>query len=165
MDENDTQDNEEDPSLSFNAAIMQAVKSTAVNLPQLRLLLERRGADMNCVEAASGNSLLHLAVLHSNYNATVHLLNRGCSTDQRNSHGLTAVQLAQRLPDRGAFAVAIQLTDLERRERQNSSTRKEKTTRATISTPFKAAVHLEHCASGLVGSLKAGSIEMSDGLT
>lgn len=101
-------------------AVIQAVKTT--NVPQVKLLLER-GADVNSVEPTSRNSLLHLAVLHGGYNAAVHLLNRGCSTSHCNSDGLTAVQMAQRLPDRGAFAVAIQLTDRKRRERQLAAER------------------------------------------
>jgi Ankyrin repeats (many copies) len=98
----------------YTTAVLQAVMTT--NVPRLKKLLERDPDLINCVDPATGNSLLHLAVLHGGYNAAVHLLNRGCSTAHRNVHGLTAVQLARRLPECGAIAVAIALTEQKRHE-------------------------------------------------
>jgi hypothetical protein len=95
-------------------ALIHSVKTS--NLPHLRQLLVR-GADVNSIEPVTANSLLHLAVLNGGYNIAVHLLNRGCNTSHRNSNGLTAVQMAQRLPERGAFAIAIQLSNRKRQER------------------------------------------------
>jgi hypothetical protein len=107
-------DNESSEGDDFLDAVIHSVKTS--NLPHLRQLLVR-GADVNSIEPLTANSLLHLAVLNGCYNIAVHLLNRGCSTAHRNSDGLTAVQLAQRLPERGAFAIAIQLSNRKRQER------------------------------------------------
>jgi ankyrin repeat protein len=107
-------DNESPEGDDYLDALIHSVKTS--NLPHLRQLLVR-GADVNSIEPLTTNSLLHLAVLNGGYNIAVHLLNRGCNTALRNSDGLTAVQLAQRLPERGAFAVAIQLSNRKRQER------------------------------------------------
>jgi ankyrin repeat protein len=83
MDQSLSVDPDDEPGICLDALI-QAVKTTDV--PQLKRLLEH-GADVNTVEPKSGNSLLHLAVLHGGYNAAVHLLNRGCSTAHCNNQG------------------------------------------------------------------------------
>jgi hypothetical protein len=108
-------DNESPEGDDYLDALIHSVKTS--NLPHLRQLLVR-GADVNSIEPLTANSLLHLAVLNGGYNIAVHLLNRGCNTAHRNSDGLSAVQLAQRLPERGAFAIAIQLSDRRRQERR-----------------------------------------------
>lgn len=144
MDDNETAD------LAVNSggnetAVIEAVVTT--NIPLLKQLLERYPDLIDSVEPASGNSLLHLAVLHGGYNAAVHLLNRGCCTLQRNGHGLTAVQLAQRLPERGAFAVAIQLTERKRREQNLAALRRS----AAASTDSSIAVPMLRRRAALSG--------------
>ena len=125
--------NDSENSNYLTAAVIQA--ATVTNVPRLKLLLERHPDLVNSVEPVSGNSLLHLAVLHGGYNSAVHLLNRGCNTLHRNGHGLTAVQLAQRLPERGAFAVAIQLTERKRRECQLAALRRASSSAETSLPP------------------------------
>ena len=64
--------NDSENSNYLTAAVIQA--ATVTNVPRLKLLLERHPDLVNSVEPVSGNSLLHLAVLHGGYNSAVHLL-------------------------------------------------------------------------------------------
>ena len=85
------------------------------NFADIKLLVES-GADLDEVDDY-GDTALHLAVTAGQYNTTVLLLNRGCSLGTKNAEGLTCLQLAQRTEGRTVFAMAIQLTERSRVER------------------------------------------------
>ena len=92
--------------------ILQAVR--AGSLLAVKQLLEE-GADPDHVDC-EGNTALHLAVIGEHYNIAVLLLNSGADLDVCNSEGLDCLQLAQRLPARTVFCIAIQLTRRNRLE-------------------------------------------------
>jgi len=76
------------------------------------------GGDVNSIEEDSKNTLLHLAIIHCNYNIAVLLLNNNADVSLCNSSGLSALQLAQQMPERQGFALAVQLSIRKRQEKE-----------------------------------------------